>query len=109
MRADYSLIHSLDDDEGPASSDRKGENSDSVGDSINGMGSMDTKLDMPLQFDYGPDFTNLLGSSARNDKRYSNWDFRFVMKLSCQLDILSSYQSSLHVSLGTESWQACIK
>ncbi|XP_021690736.2 uncharacterized protein LOC110672303 isoform X2 [Hevea brasiliensis] len=92
MRTDYFLSHSVKNEEtndnGLANADGKsgvnGDNSDSVSDSINGIGSIgdsgeEPEIDMQLNFNYGLDLRNLLGSSAKIDERCSNGESRLAV------------------------------
>lgn len=96
MRTDYFLNHAGDNEErkdnGLANADGKsgvnGDNSDSVSDSINGIGRIGDsgekpQLDMQLNFYYGLDLRNLLVSSEKIDERCSNGESRYVIKRCC--------------------------
>jgi hypothetical protein len=97
MRTDYSFSHSMGKrktiNDGSASSDSassdgkfvtNGKESEYAGDDINGVGSVeryeeeDNELDKPISFIHGLDLRNLLGSSDKNAKKYSDGGSRFV-------------------------------
>lgn len=106
MRTDYFFTDSVN-DEGSSSSDTelvvhdhkesnsaevvtKVKNSFSAGDTVNGNGSINqydeaggekTEHNKPSPFSYGLDLWNLLGSSSKNVKRYSDSESRFVTGL----------------------------
>ncbi|XP_062154881.1 uncharacterized protein LOC133862961 isoform X2 [Alnus glutinosa] len=98
MRTDYSFSHSMGKrktiNDGSASSDSassdgkfvtNGKESEYAGDDINGVGSVeryeeeDNELDKPISFIHGLDLRNLLGSSDKNVKKYSDGGSRVAV------------------------------
>ena len=105
MRTDYSFARSMGKevtiDEGLASSDREvdanGEESESAGNDINGKESIvgyedeEIELDNPIAFMHSLDLRNLLGSSDKNVKKYSDGGSRFVTNFLEGIRPLSSW------------------
>ncbi|XP_020538554.1 uncharacterized protein LOC105642744 isoform X2 [Jatropha curcas] len=94
MRADYFLNNALDNveksDEKLARSDAKsevnGDKSDSVSDSINGIGNVEERdaeekaeIDIKLNFNFGLNLMTILGSSAKTQKKCSNGESRLAV------------------------------
>lgn len=115
MRTDYSYSRSIEKEEtindGSATSDTEvadEEETESTGDGINGIGSMEgykeeeIKIDKAISFIHSLDLRNFLGSSDKSVKKYSDSGSRFVTNC---LEDIRPFSSWLEIS----SFMNCLK